>query len=166
MSIHSRKLNSFCRAAYALLQTQELEGGERYAVAQRVTTLIDSRVIPEIELLDQTLSLEVRTGVVRVIAECIIPNRGNEFFDWAVARICRWLGGEDVHWKSSLDKYLQKLVRMVHESRYEELTPVLLDLSLTLGSGSQTVLLDHKSYSGPPPENCGQYRFTYAQRCE
>lgn len=113
MAIHFRKLKSFCRAAYTLLQAEELEGAERYAVAQQITSFMDSRVIPETELLDQTMSLETRAGVVKVVSECLVSSQGKELLSWAVSRICQWLNTEDVHWKSTLDNFLQKTVRIL-----------------------------------------------------
>jgi hypothetical protein len=114
MTIHSRKLNSFCRAATSLLQTHDLEGAERYAVAQQITSFMDSRVIPETELLDQTMSLETRAGAVKVVAEYFVSNHGKELLSWGVTKICRWLNTKDVHWKSSLDKFLQKTVKTLY----------------------------------------------------
>ncbi|KAF6764107.1 hypothetical protein DFP72DRAFT_986293 [Ephemerocybe angulata] len=109
-AVHSRKLNTFCRAAYSLLQSHDLKAGEKHAVAQQIVALLETRLIPENALLDQTHALETGASIVRVVVECLVSDDARDATRWAVTTICRWLHHEDPRWKRNMDKHLQKLI--------------------------------------------------------
>ncbi|KAF5334688.1 hypothetical protein D9611_011945 [Ephemerocybe angulata] len=109
-AVHSRKLNTFCRAAYSLLQSHDLKAGEKHAVAQQIVALLETRLIPENALLDQTHALETGASIVRVVVECLVSDDARDATRWAVTTICRWLHHEDPRWKRNMDKHLQKMI--------------------------------------------------------
>lgn len=112
MAIHSRKLNTFCRAASHLLYEEGLEPGEKLAIAQQIVTLTRSRVIRETQLLDQTTSLDSRLHISKLLLELLCLDNAKEVVRWATNTLSRWLHEEDQQWKMSLEKTINHAVRV------------------------------------------------------
>jgi len=110
MAIHNRKVHTFSRAAYALLHADDLGGEERYAVARQLTILIETRVIPEVQLLDKSLALEAGGSVVKVVIQCLMLADVPEVTRWATTKVCQWLHHPDPQWKSNMEKRMKLLM--------------------------------------------------------
>ncbi|EAU89667.2 hypothetical protein CC1G_02556 [Coprinopsis cinerea okayama7 len=110
MVIHSRKLNAFCKSASVLLQEQGLEPGEKHAVAQQIVNILRTRLIPETNLLDQTIALDCRGHISKVVFELLCLDNAREVVRWAISTLCRWLHDEDVQWRSTVDKTLGRAI--------------------------------------------------------
>lgn len=152
MAAHSRKLHTFCRAGHSLLQAESLTVGDRHAVAQQVVALLDTRIMPEIKLLDQTHSLEVGASVVKLVVECAVRDEAKVVVGWAVTKICQWLNHEDPQWRGNLEKYFQKVVCLpARLTSYG--SPSVTDVGQFMAYSSETLFFDDATCTRPRPKN-------------
>lgn len=118
--IRFRTINTFCRAAHILLTSLTVKEEDKLVIAHHVVRVIQSRILPETDSLDQTLGLEAQTHIAKVTLEILCLDNAKEQVGWAITTICCWLKDRDGDWNGNFEKRIQKLVSVT-------VTPLLVE---------------------------------------
>ena len=103
--VHWRKLKRFIGAALALL-SEPFADVEKYG--QLLSSLLHSRILPEVSALKEEDALEIRAGTVQLVLH-LLSFRDNPGEDSLVQQLGNWYQ-RDKHWKECIETALQDIV--------------------------------------------------------
>ncbi|KAG6897033.1 hypothetical protein C0992_004506 [Termitomyces sp. T32_za158] len=107
LAIYTRTLDTLSRALLDILFVP-LDQGASLEGAQHVARLVQSRLIPDIELLGNAVKPEAKMNIVKVVLELSCMDRAIEPVQWGLSLLHTWYRGPSV-WRSHLDLTLQEI---------------------------------------------------------
>lgn len=105
---HSRKLTIFTRAWLAMVMSTSTNTIDKLVNAELVVRFIQTRVIPELDIIDGNGADDAKRNVARIALE-LLSDGGRELQLWAMSTLGHW-HREIPAWKTSLEKVLESTV--------------------------------------------------------
>ena len=109
-SIHARTLKNLGRGLLILLSLP-VDHSISASRMQVVTRALQTRIIPEMDSLDDSIVSDARISVVKVMLSLIRNDKSNMATGWSISIICQWYEGSTM-WRSSIEEALRSLVRI------------------------------------------------------
>jgi hypothetical protein len=110
VAIHKRKLDIFGRAAISLLSITS-DPPTRIHDAEVIVRVLQTRVLPELEIIHGGETTEAKGHVAYIILELLSMDDAPELMRWATALVCHWYQ-EVKAWRLCFESSLQRLVRV------------------------------------------------------
>ncbi|KAG7448488.1 uncharacterized protein BT62DRAFT_929572 [Guyanagaster necrorhizus] len=155
-AIHSRKLNVFTRVFCSLLESTSPESNRRVNDAHHVIKFLQTRAIPELELLSAK-NLEAKCNVIKCILIMLMAEDMNDVVRWCISIICRWYRNAG-SWK---DNFNQGLKHIITEGLWQFIIVILTSLAEVLPQDVRKPviafmlpLLNDRLVDNPPPHPC------------
>ncbi|KAJ7591203.1 hypothetical protein C8J56DRAFT_858679 [Mycena floridula] len=119
--IHMKKLATFTSASLSMLLQDPVDLSD----AQLIAGIFDTRVIPEIEVINGTNIPEVRISIVKVVLEILSLYDSRELIHWASSLVSHWYR-DSPEWKRSFEQAVQDIVTTSQWPKILKLAATLL----------------------------------------
>lgn len=105
---HARKLTTFTRTWLAMVVSTSSNTMEKLLKSELIVRFIQTRVIPEIQVINGNVIDDAKRNVVRIALE-LLADGGRELQLWAMSTLSHW-HREVPPWKMSFEKALESMV--------------------------------------------------------